>query len=49
MSDDDNLSLTFLGDLNSVTKVSDTAVNLDLIVKELLERADVENFVGGGL
>lgn len=49
VSDDNNLSITLLGDLNGVTKVSDTATNLDLIVEELLERANVENFIGGGL
>lgn len=49
MSDDNNLSITLLGDLNSLTKVPDTAANLDFIVEELLERANVENFVGGGL
>lgn len=49
VSDNNNLSITFLRDLNGVAKVSDTAANLDLIVKELLERADVENLVGGRL
>lgn len=49
MSDDNNLSITLLGDLNSLTKVSDTAANLDLIMEEFLERVNVENFVGGGL
>lgn len=49
VSDDNNLSITLLGDLNSLTKVSDTAANLDFIVEELLERANVENFVGGWL
>lgn len=49
MSDDNNFSIALLGDLDRVTKVSNTAINLDLIVEELLERADVENFVGGGL
>lgn len=49
VSDDNNFSITLLGDLDGVTKVSNTAINLDLIVEELLERADVENFVGGGL
>lgn len=46
MSDDNNLSITFLRDLDGVTKVPDTAVNLDLVVEKLLERADVEDFVG---
>lgn len=49
MSDDNNFSIALLGDLDRVTKVSNTAINLDLIVEELLERTDVENFVGGRL
>lgn len=49
MSDDNNLTITLLRDLDGVTKVPDTAVNLDLVVEKLLERADVEDFVGGRL
>lgn len=49
VSDDNNLSITLLRDLDGVTKVPDAAVNLDLVVEKLLERADVKDFVGGRL
>ncbi len=44
-----DLSIANLGDGDGVTEVSDTAVNLDLVLKELLERGDVKDLVGGGL
>jgi hypothetical protein len=44
-----DLSVTDLRDLHGLAEVSNTAVNLDLILKELLECGDVEDFVGGWL
>jgi len=44
-----NLSVADILDLNDITEVSDTAVNLDLVLKELLEGGDVEDLVAGGL
>jgi hypothetical protein len=44
-----DLSFTDLGDLYGLAEVSDTAINLDLILEELLERGDVEDLVGGWL
>jgi hypothetical protein len=47
--DDLNLSLSLLGDLDDVTEISNTAVDLDLVVQELLEGRDIEDLVAGGL
>jgi len=44
-----DLSVTNLGDLNGLTEVANTAVNLDLVLEELLEGGDVEDLVAGGL
>lgn len=44
-----NLSIADILDLNDIAEVSDTAVNLDLVLKELLEGGDVEDLVAGGL
>jgi hypothetical protein len=44
-----DFSIADLGDLDSISEVSDTAINLDLVLKELLEGGDVENFVACGL
>lgn len=41
-----DLALTLLGDLDSVAEVSDAAVNLDLVLEELLESRDVKDLVG---
>ena len=49
MRNDLNLSLTSLGDLDDITKVANAAVNLNLVLKELLEGRDVEDLVGCGL
>lgn len=49
VSDDLNLAVTNLGDLNRFAKVAYTALNLDPIVKELLEGRDIEDLVVGGL
>jgi len=44
-----NLSITDLSDLDDVTQVSNTAVNLDFILEELFESRDVEDLVAGRL
>ena len=40
-----NLSIAKILDLHDITEVPDTAVNLDLVLKELLEGGDVEDLV----
>ena len=49
MRNDLNLSVSLLGDLNDVAEVSNAAVDLDLVLEELLKRGDVEDLVGCGL
>ena len=49
MRNNNDLPLTLLGDLDRVTKVTNTVVDLDPVVQELLERGYVEDLVGGGL
>lgn len=49
MRNDLDLSVADLGDLDDIAEVSDTAVNLDLVLEELLEGGDVEDLVAGGL
>jgi hypothetical protein len=44
-----NLALASLGDLDDVAEVAGAAVNLDLLLKELLEGSDVEDLVGSWL
>lgn len=44
-----NFSIANILDLNDITEVSDTAVNLDLVLEELLEGGDVEDLVACGL
>jgi hypothetical protein len=44
-----DLSIANLGDLNGISEVSNTAINLDLVLKELLEGGDVEDLVASGL
>jgi hypothetical protein len=44
-----DLSITDLGDLDDITEVANTTVDLDLVLKELLEGGDVEDLVAGGL
>jgi hypothetical protein len=40
-----NLSLTGLGDLDDIAEIANAAVDLDLVLEELLEGGDVENLV----
>lgn len=49
MRNDNNLPITLLRDLNGVTEVTDAAIDLDFIVKELLKSADVKDLVRGRL
>jgi len=44
-----DLSIANLRDLHNVAEVTDTAVDLDLVLEELLEGGDIEDFVAGGL
>merc|ERR1712063_160325 len=44
-----DLSLALLADLDGVAKVTSAALNLDAVVKELLESLDVEDLVVDGL
>ena len=49
MSDNLDLAITRLGDVDLVTEVTDTALDLDAVVQELLEGGDVEDLVARGL
>lgn len=49
VGNDLDLSVTLLGDLDLVAEVANTALNLDLLVQELLEGGDIEDLVGGRL
>jgi hypothetical protein len=49
MSNNLNLSIARLGDLNIVAEVADTSLDLDAVVQELLESGDVEDLVAGRL
>lgn len=49
MGNDLDLAVTLLGDLDLVAEVANTALNLDLLVQELLEGGDIEDLVGGRL
>lgn len=49
MRDHLDLPLALLAYLHDVAKVSDTAIDLDLVVEELFEGGDVEDLVRGGL
>lgn len=44
-----NLAIAGLGDLDGLAEVADTAVNLDLLVEELLKGRDVKDLVASGL
>ena len=49
MRNDLDLSIALLRDLDVVAEVAGTALNLDAVVKELLEGLDVEDLVVDGL
>lgn len=44
-----DLAIARLGDLDGVTEIADTTVNLNPLVEELLEGGDVEDLVTSGL
>jgi len=44
-----DLAIAGLLDFHNITEVSDTAVDLDLVLEELLESGDIEDLVAGGL
>lgn len=49
MGNDLDLAITDLGDLDGLAQVADAAVDLDLLVQELLEGGNIEDLVAGGL
>ncbi len=49
MGDDLDLALALLGDLDGLAEVADAALNLDLLVQELLKGRDIEDLVARGL
>lgn len=49
MGNDLDLAVALLGDLDGVTEVAGAAIDLDAVVKELLEGGDVEDLVAHGL
>ena len=49
MSDNLDLAITRLRDVDLVTEVTDTALDLDAVVEDLLEGRDVEDLVARGL
>ena len=49
VSDNLDLAITRLRDVDLVTEVTDTALDLDAVVEELLEGRDVEDLVARGL
>lgn len=49
MGGDLDLAVANLLDGDGVTKVANTTINLDLVLKELLEGGGVEDLVAGGL
>jgi len=49
VGNDLDLAVTLLADDDGVAEVSGAALNLDLLLKELGESADVENLVASGL
>lgn len=49
MSDDLDLAIADALDLDLVTEVTDTVLDLDLVLEELLEGGDVEDLIGSWL
>lgn len=49
MGNDLDLALALLRDLDGLAEVADAALNLDLLVQELLEGGDIEDLVARGL
>ncbi len=49
MCNDLNFSIPLLADRDCVAQITNTVVNLDLLIQKLLEGGDVEDFVRGWL
>ena len=49
MCNDLNLPFTLLANLDRVAQITYAVVDLDLVMQELLESRNVEDFVRGGL
>lgn len=49
MSDDLDLAIADLGDLDVVAEVAGTALDLDAVVQELFESREVKDLVADGL
>ena len=49
VSNDLDLAISLLADLNGITKIAGTALDFDAVMKELLEGLDVEDLVVDGL
>jgi len=49
VSNNDNLAIGLSADLDSISQVTGSVVNLDLVVQELFESADIKDLVGGWL
>ena len=49
VSNDLDLAITLLGDLDDLAEVTGAALDLDAVVEELLESLDVEDLVVDGL
>lgn len=49
VGNDLDLAVTLLGDLDGLAEVADAALDLDLVLQELLEGVDIEDLVGGRL
>jgi len=49
VSNDLDLAIALLGDLDNIAEVTSAALDLNAVVKELLERLDVEDLVVDGL
>ena len=49
MRNDFDLPVSDLVDRHLVSQIADAAIDLDLVVQELFEGGDVEDFVRGGL
>jgi len=49
VSDDLDLAIADALDLDLVTEVTDTVLDLDLVLEELLEGGDVEDLIGSWL
>lgn len=49
MGNNFNLPITLLADLHHISKIPYSVIDLDLIVQELFEGGNIEDFIAGGL